>query len=222
MVTEVSGHIETYREQGFVHIPGLFAEELDTLRNDLGEWLHENGDPDAKWGGAWVKDFNLSKKHTLIAHHGVHRIQSWTEACNRPDVLEVMESLLGAPAVIDHACAVVKPPETGQPFPLHQDSAYYGKQDQPYVVVTVYLDDMTEEMGPIRFLPGSHASGKLAHIRDGKLYLPREKYNIADTVTVLAKAGDAVCFNIHTVHGSYPNTSGQARRTVRLGYCPRG
>ena len=35
---------------------------------------------------------------------------------------------------------------------------------------------------------------------------------------VPAKAGDVVCFNIFTVHGSYINTTDKNRRLVRVGY----
>jgi phytanoyl-CoA hydroxylase len=43
-------------------------------------------------------------------------------------------------------------------------------------------------------------------------------YRLADTVAVPARAGDVVCFNFNTVHGSYINTTDKPRRLVRMGY----
>jgi ectoine hydroxylase-related dioxygenase (phytanoyl-CoA dioxygenase family) len=90
--------------------------------------------------------------------------------------------------------------------------------------VLVHLDDTCHENGEIRFLAGSHKMGALEHItRDehGKgctPHLPGDVYRIEDTVPVPAKRGDVVCFNIHTIHGSYINTTNQMRRLVRIGY----
>jgi len=42
--------------------------------------------------------------------------------------------------------------------------------------------------------------------------------SLQDTIAVPAERGDLVVFSIHTVHGSYINTTKQPRRLVRIGY----
>jgi hypothetical protein len=49
-------------------------------------------------------------------------------------------------------------------------------------------------------------------------HLPFEQYRLEDTVAVPAMRGDVVCFSIHTIHGSYINTTDKPRRLVRVGY----
>ncbi|MCL4544420.1 MAG: phytanoyl-CoA dioxygenase family protein [Chloroflexi bacterium] len=87
----------------------------------------------------------------------------------------------------------------------------------------MHLDDTFHANGEIRFLDGSHKLGKLEHITRTEAgpcspHLPVEQYRLEGTVPVPAKAGDVVCFNIYTVHGSYINTTDKNRRLVRVGY----
>ena len=57
----------------------------------------------------------------------------------------------------------VKPPETGHPFPMHQDWAFYMHADDRYVDVLVHLDDTCHANGEMRFLKGSNKLGPLDH-----------------------------------------------------------
>jgi ectoine hydroxylase-related dioxygenase (phytanoyl-CoA dioxygenase family) len=89
--------------------------------------------------------------------------------------------------------------------------------------VLVHLDDTCHENGEIRFLDGSHKKGALNHIQvsNGKKctpHLPTDVYRLEDSVAVPAKAGDVVCFNLHTIHGSHLNVTDEPRRLVRIGY----
>lgn len=88
----------------------------------------------------------------------------------------------------------------------------------------VHLDDTCHDNGEIRFLDGSHKGEALKRITefdDGTVctpHLDQTEYRLADTVEVPAKKGDVACFNIHTIHGSHINVTGDMRRMVRSGY----
>ena len=58
----------------------------------------------------------------------------------------------------------IKPPQTGHPFPMHQDNPFYEHINGAYVDVLVHLDDTSHANGEIRFLDGSHKLGALQHI----------------------------------------------------------
>jgi phytanoyl-CoA hydroxylase len=183
--------------------------------------------PDASWTGPWRKvymDADTEKKSKLV---GMHDLQFYSSAGSRcvtnPNLVRCMVDLLGANVELHHTTMHVKPPETGHPFPMHQDNAFYEHADNRYVDVLMHLDDTRHENGEIRFLPGSHQSGYLPHITktaDGPCtpHLPTDKYSLDDTVPVPAHRGDVVIFNIFTVHGSHLNQTNEARRLVRLGY----
>jgi ectoine hydroxylase-related dioxygenase (phytanoyl-CoA dioxygenase family) len=107
---------------------------------------------------------------------------------------------------------------------MHQDHPFYKHTDNRYVDTLVHLDETNSRNGEIRFLDGSIGLGPLEHItqdNDGSPcspHLPTNEYRLEDTVAVPARPGDIVVFNIHTIHGSYMNTTNRHRRLVRVGY----
>ena len=191
------------------------------------------------WTGPWRKALmNLEDeaKSKLIAMHDLqYYSDTWMKAVTKPNMAQMMSQLLagrmspdGAPVELHHSTMHVEPPETGHPFPMHQDLAFYDHQDGRYVDVLVHLNDTCHANGEIRFVDGSHKEGPMEHITEfvndaGEReactpHLPWERFALEDTTPVPAKAGDIVIFNIYTVHGSYMNTTDEMRRLVRIGY----
>ena len=207
-------HRELFMRDSYLHVPGMFHQREVA---ELAAAVDADGSEAPAWVGGWLTDADRDRGVSLKARHGIHeRWSVWDKAVSYPRLLAIVDECLGGRSVLDQATTVVKPPETGQPFPMHQDSAYYGKGETDYVIVTIYLDAMTPENGPIQFVPGSHIGGHRAHVRDGKAYLPNVSLN--ESVPVYAQPGDVTLFHIHTIHGSAPNLSKAARRTVRVGY----
>jgi hypothetical protein len=225
-----SEQVAFYRENGFLHIPGMFSPAETAELSEHLNWLIETwAMKDAGWSGPWRKkymDVETEKKSKLIALHDLqYYSDAWTRAVTKRKLAGAVADLLdGSPVELHHTTLHVKPPESGHPFPMHQDWAFYKHSDDRYVDVLVHLDDTRHENGEIRFLAGSHKLGVLDHVvkdEEGKgctPHLPVDKYRLEDTTAVPARAGDVVVFNILTIHGSYINTTDQMRRLVRLGY----
>jgi len=207
-----------YLEQGYIHVPGVFtADEIAAMNDEAVRVSADHGD-DRPWTGGWAP---ADTTHTLLVVPNLLQVSPlFFDAAQSPAMCEVIGHLIG-PAQCVAGMLITKPPELGQPFPLHQDSAYYAQTYDDYVIATIHLDATTSENGALRFLPGGHAHGPLPHIRRGKSWLDPATYRVANTVEVCAAAGDVVCFNIHTPHCSNPNTTDRPRVTVRLGYIPR-
>lgn len=223
-----------YRENGFLHIPRVFTpEETRGLSDDL-DWLIDAwAMKDQGWTGPWRKQYMddaTEKKSQLIALHDLQYYSAhWARAVVKPQLCGAVADLLGgedgSPVELHHSTLHVKPPETGHPFPMHQDWAFYKHADDRYVDVLVHLDDTRHENGEIRFLAGSHKLGMLDHVvkdpETGKgctPHLPTGQFRLEDTVAVPARAGDVVVFNILTIHGSHINVTDRMRRLVRVGY----
>jgi hypothetical protein len=219
-----------YKEHGYLHIPGMFSgAEAAKLSAHL-NWLIDTwAIKDMGWTGPWRKkymDAATEQKSQLVSLHDLQYYSDvWARAVTSKKLAGAMADLLdGGPVELHHSTLHVKPAETGHPFPMHQDWAFYKHEDNRYVDVLVHLDDTRHENGEIRFLAGSHKNGALEHIvkdEEGKgctPHLPVDKYRLEDTVPVPAKKGDVVVFNIFTVHGSHINTTKKARRLVRIGY----
>ena len=146
--------------------------------------------------------------------------ESWYELSALVFAAALFALLVGPNVELHHSTMHVKPPETGHPFPMHQDIPFYPHEDGRYIDALVHMDNADEQSGCIKFLAGSHKLGKLEHITgpDIEPYLPTDRYRLEDAVSVPAKPGDVVVFHLWTVHGSAVNQSGRWRRLVRVGF----
>ena len=222
--------IEFYHANGFLHIPGMFSQEHVKAISDDMDWLmSEWADRSPGWSGPWRKvymDEQTERASKLVAMHDLHfYAESWMRTVTDPKLCDAMSDLLGPDVALHHSTMHVKPQETGHPFPMHQDWAFYQHNDGRFIDVLVHLDDTCHENGEIRFLPGSHKQGALEHVtidpetgEECTPHLPTDQYSLEDTVAVPANAGDVVCFCIHTIHGSHINQTEEDRRMVRIGY----
>ncbi|MEM7127399.1 MAG: phytanoyl-CoA dioxygenase family protein [Chloroflexota bacterium] len=220
--------VNFYNENGYLHIPKVFtAEETQELSNEMDRLVEDWAFTSPGWSGPWRQaymDPETEAKSKLTAMHDLHFYSSaWARAVINPTLTASLSAILGPNVELHHTTMHIKPPQTGHPFPMHQDNPFYGHQDGRYIDVLVHLDDTSHENGEIRFLSGSHKKGHLDHItetEDGPCtpHLPTDQYSLEDTVPVPAKAGDVVIFCIDTVHGSYINQTKKPRRLVRMGY----
>lgn len=217
-----------YQEHGYLHVPSVFTQdEVGQLREDLSFLLDNWAITNAGWGGAWrLKYMNkeTEKKSQLVTLHDLQLYtDAWNRAVSNPALVQVLSALLGENVELHHTTLHLKPPQTGHPFPMHQDMAFYEHESDRYVDVLLHLDDTCHENGEIRFLDRSHKLGYLDHVQRDETgpctpYLPTDEYLLKDTVPVPAKAGDIVCFNVNTIHGSYMNQTPNIRRMIRMGY----
>jgi ectoine hydroxylase-related dioxygenase (phytanoyl-CoA dioxygenase family) len=220
--------IAFYQDNGFLHIPQVFTPaEMDELDAEMNRLMKEWATTNQGWTGPWRRaymDEQTEKRSKLTAMHDLQFYSAaWLRAVTHAKLVAAMGDLLGPNVELHHSTMHVKPPSTGHPFPMHQDNPFYEHKDGRYVDVLVHLDDTSHANGEIRFLAGSHKQGAIKHVtmtEQGPCtpHLPFEQYSLESTVPVPAKRGDVVCFSIHTIHGSYINTTDKARRLVRVGY----
>lgn len=220
--------IEAFHDQGFIRIPQIFSpEEMDELDSELEFIIQTWAEETMGWTGPWRKvymDEATEKASKLISIHDLSFYSAaWFKAVTKPELLDDLAALMGPDIELHHSTLHAKPPESGHPFPMHQDSAFYLHEDGRYLDILVHLDDTCHENGEIRFLSGSHKLGHLEHITETPEgpctpHLPTDQFSLADTVPVPARRGDVVVFNLFTIHGSHINQTDRIRRMVRVGY----
>jgi len=226
MLTEQQVH--EFWDKGYLRIPRAFSpEEMDAIERDLDFLLDQWAETSMGWTGPWRRvymDADTEKRSQLTHLHDLHFYsEAWRRAVTQDALTEAMADLIGPNVELHHTTLHIKPPETGHPFPLHQDNAFYEHVNDKYIDVLVHLDDTRHENGEIRLLEGSHKRGYLPHVTETpegpcSPHLPTDQYRIEDTVPVPAKRGDVVCFNVLTAHGSHINRTDKMRRLVRVGY----
>jgi ectoine hydroxylase-related dioxygenase (phytanoyl-CoA dioxygenase family) len=121
-----------------------------------------------------------------------------------------------------------KIPGDGVEFPWHQDSTHrrYGREcwndvngRGSYVQTVVAVDPVTEENGPLQFIPGSCRLGH-AGLPEGQL--PTGRVDPRTAVSATMSAGSVVLFGPYTYHRSTPNRSQQPRRVFLNGFAHPG
>ncbi|MFJ1707056.1 phytanoyl-CoA dioxygenase family protein [Kitasatospora sp. NPDC088346] len=210
--------LTTYRENGFLLVKGLIGkEEARALREECHALLGRLADgPDPTWGSARELVDESVLRHELRHCHDVQfHSAAFTRLLTEPRFTDVAAAVIGSPNVqLHHTKMFVKPPETGSPFPMHQDHPFFPHRGHAVAAAIIHLDDAPEEKGCVRVVPGSHLGGPLPHIEDGSWHLPTDEWPLEDAVPCPAEAGDVLFFGYLTVHGSGLNTSAEARTTV--------
>ena len=88
-----------------------------------------------------------------------------------PRLVEVLTGLIGPNVQLHHSKMLVKPPEQGAPFPMHQDYPYFPHERHSVLAASVHLDDTDEENGCLHVIPGlaqaraARGGGRDAHPR---------------------------------------------------------
>lgn len=101
------------------------------------------------------------------------------------------------------------------PLSLPEDVIADPRIRLPIFITTAhfYLDDLTEELGPTNFVPGSHLSGRRP---DGDT-----EWKGQTEKSIMCNAGDVVIFRSEVWHRGTANTSGRTRYLLQVHYAKR-
>lgn len=213
--------VEFYKQNGYLLVKGVFGpDEVNEMRKAVDGIVERAArakkDVNHQWQGDFLPPEEL-KKLVLKGFHDVHYHDAvFMNAVIHLNMVSVLTKLIGPNVQLHHSKMLVKPPENGAAFPMHQDYPYFPHRDHTMLAASLHLDDADDENGCIRVFPGSHLAGPLPHI--GRHYLDAKKYPIDQGVPCPAQAGDVLFFNYLTIHGSYPNKSERIRRNVLFQY----
>ena len=102
-----------------------------------------------------------------------------------------------------------------RPFDLPEDIAADPRVKLPVMAATAhyYLDDLDEELGPTKFVPGSHRAGRRP---DGDT-----RWGDVEEQSALCRAGDAVLFRSEVWHRGTANRSCRTRYLLQVHYANR-
>ena len=148
---------------------------------------------------------NLASKGSLFREIYAH-----------PQVLVVVEAVMGSEIRASMVNARDVPPHTGVRMPFHMDSDKGRHRDEKgYSAATAIwmLDPFTAENGATAFVPGSHLLGK-----SPKQVLADLNASHPDEIIVEGQAGDVLVFNGHCWHAGRPNLTDHHRRALLVHY----
>ena len=143
--------IDFYHENGYLHIPQIFTtDEINTMVEELDWQIETWANRSQGWSGPLRKvymDETTEKQSELIALHDLHRYsKAWCDAVTNDRLTGAIADLTGPNVELHHTTLHVKPPETGHPFPMHQDWAFYEHVNERYIDCLIHFDDTNDEV----------------------------------------------------------------------------
>jgi ectoine hydroxylase-related dioxygenase (phytanoyl-CoA dioxygenase family) len=213
--------IDTYQRDGVVLIKGLFAPQVDLLRDGVARNMAEPGTYAAEnlkpgEGGRFFDDYC-----------NWQRIPEFAQAIAQSPVAQVAADLMRSDRVqMFHDHVLVKEPGTSKPTPWHQDGPYYFVEGQQTISFWSPLDPVRD--ATLRCVAGSHLWEKEVlptRWLSQEDFFPDEGQYMqvpdpdAEGMTVVEfemEPGDAVAFNYRTLHGSRGNHATSRRRAFSL------
>jgi hypothetical protein len=212
------GEIDRFHEEGLVipdyRIPG---EMLESMRREVDDLIARHPD---------VRPELLSGPHNPWGQSSkVVGSQAWLEFCRFPEILDMVEQLIGPDIILWGSQLFCKPAGHGMAVPWHQDGQYWPIDPLATVTVRIAIEDSLPENACMRYVPGSH--------RKRELYLHElvERSDVAIRQRMaqvderLAKddvlyAGQISLHDVYLVHGSGENRSQKRRADYAIRYMP--
>ncbi len=158
---------------------------------------------------------------------GLHQYQEWLAFSQIPEVLDIIEQLIGPDFLMWGSALFGKPGTKGKATPWHQDGEYWPIKPLASVTLWLAIDDATPDNGCLRVLPGSHRARRIyQHRRDDRddftlnQVLDDADCSLDDAVDVTLRAGQISIHDVYLVHGSAANNSGNRRAGLTYRYMP--
>ncbi|WP_308636225.1 phytanoyl-CoA dioxygenase family protein [Paenibacillus silvisoli] len=214
-----------YRQQGYLAVKDVLADsDIESALEAIME--HIFAEPPA------VKVQFVRPKSELEGDEerelAVRKLYEFVDVDDRlraiayhPQVLAVVERMLGGQAKLVQDVALLKPPKGGGEKPWHQDMAYGALcYDQPVIGVWLALDEAGLDNGCMQLIPRSHMNGGIPHYAERDWQLCDTVVPVERNVAVPLAPGSALFFHGLLMHGTANNFSQKRRRALQFHYAP--
>lgn len=217
------GTLEQYRQQGWAPLPGLIDRAL--AEEILARLIASDGAVKPTKTEKWMTA--ESYQRVLRMHDGMAWKDDWfRDLALSPRLSTLALDLIGRDeGLFIHDMSFIKPGTESEPTPFHQDFPHWPFDRTGAFTIWIALVDMSEDMGPLKFLPGSPHEGPLGRysrkVGDDMCKAHPdlvEKYGMAGGKAL--KAGDATVHLDLMIHGADANSTGRDRAAYTVRYMP--
>lgn len=223
-MTTPDDDIRRYREDGYLVVAqAITPAQLDALRTDFDQWVGESRGFDHAYGT--ISDgrprFDVEPGHSA-ASPALRRVASpqdvseaYLGVMRDNHALDTLTHLIGPNIRFNHAKVNSKLPGSATVVKYHQDFMYEPHSNDDLATVLIFLDDVTDENGPLEVVPGSHR-GPLHELWHGGVFTGAIDDDLASEMPARAvrctgPAGSACIMHTRLLHGSAANLSAQPR-----------
>ncbi len=141
-----------------------------------------------------------------------------------PKIHDLVEDILGPNFYCWASSFFIKDPFTSSTVGWHQDAYYWPMHPHNSVTVWLAFDDVDEENGGMKVIPGSHLHGVIKHRRSQQtnsvltLELESGTFSESDAIQFKLKAGQISLHDDRCVHSSPANLSSRRRAGLTIRY----
>lgn len=204
-------HLEEYKENGFTIFKNVFnLSQMQAWKDSYKDISKRQTAPGTEVETAWWLQSCVEYQPDLFL-----------PAVSHPLLLDFAELVMGPFVQLDNLTfaafpSVEKEEALGKVSGWHRDIWAYRPTHSEYIAplaanAITYLQDMSEEYGPLRVIPGSHR--KTLSIGESERNKPHK-----DEVIVNVEAGDIVFTHAALYHSGTPNYSGNPRYFFSIYY----
>jgi hypothetical protein len=212
--------LHAYRRDGLVVAPARVpATQLARMRAALERLLARSG--------AIAPESLICPHIADGARHPPHEAAQWFELATAPWLLDLVEQVLGPDVILWGSQVFCKPAFTGREVPWHQDGEYWPIRPLATCSAWIALDDADCENGCMRYIPGSHAAGRLVAHREAPradrvlaMEAAAESFDAATARDDALAAGQLSLHDVFLIHGSGPNRSPHRRAGFVVRFMP--
>jgi ectoine hydroxylase-related dioxygenase (phytanoyl-CoA dioxygenase family) len=213
----MAGYIERFRDDGFVHVPGLLTgREIAKLGSAVDQAVADRKRRDTR-----TLDQKTPYEQSFI------QCQYLWEDCPdvrpltfHPHITRLAAALIDAERIrLWHDQALYKEPG-GRETEAHQDHPYWPIAERDTLTAWIPLQAVDDRIGCMGYVPGSH-TGEAEFVdifRSPGAGKSLEQKQTRPAVFVPCEAGDVIFHHGCTVHRAKPNTSGRTRRVYTAIY----
>ena len=210
MTPSLGERLAAYKRDGYTVFENLFNERLITAWRKAYPGIVERQTPPGQESPSYWLRSTLEFEPKLFLPAVAH-----------PTLLDFAEAVMGPFVQMDNLTfmafpSVSRAAAAGKVSGWHRDIWAFKPTHEEYVPplaanAITYLQDLTDEYGPLRVIPGSHR-------RDIGIAAEDQSRPHADEVIVPLQAGDVVFTHAALLHSGTPNCSGQRRFFFSLYY----
>ena len=211
-----------FAEHGYINVgPVLGTEKLGALRAETDTIVQAASGVEGN-----NEIYDLEATHTPKIPR-VRRIKTphlffpvFEDLARDPDITDPVAALIGENIRLYGGKINIKAAGFGAPVGWHQDWAFYPHTNDDVLTISIFLDDMDAENGPLCVMPGSHKGPIFNHHSNGAfcgaLDQDESQLDFKQAVSMTGRAGDMLIFHARAVHGSESNRSNRQRRLLLL------
>lgn len=216
--------IDSYWRDGYLVLEhALLPRQVTGLVADFDAWKEESRSHTEAYGETMDgrARFDIEPGHSADAP-ALRRVASpvevsdaYLDAMRTAPAVDAVAQLIGPNVEFNNSKINSKQPGAATAVKFHQDFMFQPHTNEDLVAVLFFVDDVTDENGPLEVVPGTHRGPLHSHWHDG-VYTGAVAAEIVEsecgeTVSVTGTAGTACLMHTRLLHGSAPNRSARPR-----------